>query len=124
MQLDGRTLERHTPFIFVGNNEYLMEGFRIGQRDRLDAGLLTVYASRSGGRWPLLRLALRALIGSLHMDRDFEAHTAHLLRIETRHKRLLVAADGEVIPMEDALHYRIRPGALRVIVPAAASGSE
>ena len=124
MQLDSKPLECRTPFIFIGNNEYLMEGLRIGQRERLDAGLLSVYTSRAGGRWPLLRMALRALVGSLHQDSDFEAWTAQSLHIETRHKRLLVATDGEVAPIEGALHYRIRPGALRVIVAAPAAGAE
>jgi diacylglycerol kinase family enzyme len=30
---------------------------------------------------------------------------------------LLVALDGEVVRMETPLEYRIRPGALRVLVP-------
>ena len=38
-------------------------------------------------------------------------------RIETGHRRLLVACDGEVEWMETPLNYRIRPGALRVLVP-------
>ncbi|MEJ7700266.1 MAG: hypothetical protein WKF71_11560 [Pyrinomonadaceae bacterium] len=39
------------------------------------------------------------------------------LTIETRHKNLLVAFDGEVEMMETPLCYRIHPQALRVIVP-------
>jgi diacylglycerol kinase family enzyme len=38
--------------------------------------------------------------------------------IETRRpKRLRVATDGEVTVMTTPLHYRVRPGALRVLVP-------
>jgi diacylglycerol kinase family enzyme len=118
---DGAPRELRTPFIFIGNNEYLMEGFRIGQRERLDAGLLSVYTARTGGRWALLRLAMRALLGSLHQDREFEAGKARTLHIGTRHRRLLVATDGEVAPVEGALHYRSRAGALRVIVAAPAT---
>jgi len=32
--------------------------------------------------------------------------------------QLLVSTDGEVNRMKPPLHYRIRPGALRVLVPA------
>ncbi|MEO6016618.1 MAG: diacylglycerol kinase family protein, partial [Polaromonas sp.] len=34
--LDGQAYHRRTPFIFIGNNPYQMEGFNIGVRDRLD----------------------------------------------------------------------------------------
>jgi diacylglycerol kinase family enzyme len=37
--------------------------------------------------------------------------------IETRQRHLLVATDGEVTPMANPLHFRTRPGALRVQVP-------
>jgi diacylglycerol kinase family enzyme len=39
--------------------------------------------------------------------------------IETRHRRLRVATDGEVTVMAPPLRYRIRPAALPVIVPRA-----
>src|SRR5258708_4833861 len=38
IEVNGKTLRRETPFLFVGNNEYEMTGFRIGTRRRLDAG--------------------------------------------------------------------------------------
>jgi diacylglycerol kinase family enzyme len=40
------------------------------------------------------------------------------IEISTRHKRLRVATDGEVTIMATPLCYRIRTGALTVIVPA------
>jgi diacylglycerol kinase family enzyme len=39
--------------------------------------------------------------------------------IETRHRRLHVASDGEVTVMDTPLEYRIRARALRVITPHA-----
>jgi diacylglycerol kinase family enzyme len=62
-------------------------------------------------------LALRALLGRLYRGHDFEAATARRLRIDARHRRLLVSRDGEVEPIELPLEYRIRPKALRVVVP-------
>jgi diacylglycerol kinase family enzyme len=38
--------------------------------------------------------------------------------VRTGHKRLRVATDGEVTLMDTPLQYRVRPGDLRVIVPA------
>ena len=117
LELDGKPYRRRTPFVFIGNNVYQMEGFTIGLRERVDAGVLSVYVTHRQGRLRLLLLALRALFGQLHQARDFEAATVAMLRIESRHKRLLVAADGEVTALDMPLEYHIRPGALRVIAP-------
>jgi diacylglycerol kinase family enzyme len=117
LELDGKSVARRTPFVFIGNNVYDMQGFDIGRRARLDAGMLSVYVSHRGGRLALLALAVRALCGRLEQSRDFEAATATELRIESRHKRLLVATDGEVTALELPLRYRIRPRALRVMAP-------
>ena len=104
-------------FVFIGNNEYLMEGFNIGVRERLDGGRLSLYLTRRRSRWGLLMLGLRALAGRLHQAEDFESTTAETIVIETRRKRVHIALDGEVTMMETPLNYRLRPGALRVLVP-------
>jgi diacylglycerol kinase family enzyme len=117
LELDGVTHRRRTPFVFVGNNVYKMEGFTIGLREDLDRGVLSVYVTHRRRRLGLVLLALRALFGLLHQARDFEASTTRGLRIESRHRRLLVATDGEVAALETPLDYRIRPGALQVIAP-------
>lgn len=122
--IDGQSREWRTPFVFVGNNEYAMEGLRIGGRGRLDAGRLCVYVAQQPGRVGLLRLALHALVGRLRQASDFDALSATELLIETRRQRIHVAADGEVWPMTSPLRYRVLPGALRVIVPAPAEGEE
>jgi diacylglycerol kinase family enzyme len=114
---DKDMLDRRTPFVFIGNNEYLTEGFGIGTRSRLDAGQLSIYVAQRTGRLGLFRLALRALFGRLRQAKDFHALSTTELTVITRRSRLRVATDGEVTVMETPLHYRIRPGALRVIVP-------
>ena len=109
-----------TPILFVGNNEYEMEGFEIGRRRRLDAGELWIYLTKRPGFWAHIRLAVRAIFGHLHEDRDFEAFRVRETTIETRRPRVHVATDGEVRTLDSPLRYRIRPGALRVRAPAAA----
>jgi len=118
LSLDGKQLARRTPFVFTGNNEYEMEGFNIGRRACLDKGELSLYITHRTGRLGLLRLAVRALLGGLRNERDFTALRTREIWIETRHRRLHVAFDGETTIMVPPLHYRVRPGALRVIVPA------
>ncbi len=56
-------------------------------------------------------------MGRLYDGDDFEAATTGHLRIDARHKRLLVSRDGEVEALELPLDYRIRPRALRVAAP-------
>ncbi len=113
----GEKINLKTPFVFIGNNEYLMERLNIGRRDRLDRGVLSLYVTNRTGRWGLVRLAVRALLGRLREEKDFLALLTDRVKIETRHKRLRVAFDGEIDVMEPPLHYQSRPGGLRVMVP-------
>jgi len=115
---DGKEHARRTPFVFIGNNEYTMQGFSIGERIRLDGGRLSLYVAQRPGRLGLLRLAWSALRGKLAQERDFDVLGTESMEIETRHKHLPVATDGEVTVMATPLRYRIRPGALNVIVPS------
>ena len=117
LDVEGTKRVQVTPLVFVGNNEYSMEGFNIGERARIDGGRLSIYIVKKQGRAALVRLSLEALFGRLRQARDFEALTATDFVIETRHSRILVATDGEVQGMKSPLHYRIRPRSLRVIVP-------
>ena len=118
LNVDGQEIVRKTPFVFIGNNEYEMESLDIGARRCLDAGHLSLYVTHRTGRLGLLWLALRALFGRLRQAKDFDALCAKEIRVETRRpRRLPVATDGEVTLMTTPLHYRVRPGALRVIVP-------
>ena len=117
LDVEGTKRVQVTPLVFVGNNEYSMEGFNIGERARIDGGRLSIYIVKKQGRAALVRLSLEALFGRLRQARDFEALTATDFVIETRHSRILVATDGEVQGMKSPLRYRIRPRSLRVIVP-------
>ena len=121
--VDGKELRSRTPFIFVGNNEYEMETLNIGGRACLDKGELSLYITNRTGRLGLIRLALHALLGGLHQEKDFVALCTKEIRIETRHKHVRVALDGEVKLLAPPLHFRSRPAALRVLTPAFALSS-
>ena len=117
LQVNGTRLARRTPFVFIGNNRYTMEGLAIGERERIDDGLLSLYVAERPTRLGLLRFAFDALRGKLGDRADFDVLHAPELEIETRRRRLRVAFDGEVRQMTPPLRYRVRPGALTVIVP-------
>jgi diacylglycerol kinase family enzyme len=109
-----------TPFAFIGNNEYVVEGFDVGARKTMQAGQLSLYTARRAGRLGVLRLALQALFGRLRVGHDFDTVIARDIVVATRRRRLRVATDGEVSMQKMPLRYRSRPGALRVLVPLAA----
>jgi diacylglycerol kinase family enzyme len=117
LNIDGKFLARRTPFVFVGNNRYEMEGFRIGERVRLDAGELSLYVANRTGRLGLVRLALRALLGRLDQATDFDTVRAKEIEVQTRRQRVHIATDGEICVMQTPLRFRVMPGALKVIVP-------
>jgi diacylglycerol kinase family enzyme len=119
LEVDGKRLARRTPFVFIGNNAYTMQGLAIGVRERLDAGKLSLYVAQHPTRFGLLRFALDALRGRLGEERDFDVLHAAGFEIDTHRARLHVATDGEVTVMAPPLRYRSRPGALAVLVPAA-----
>jgi len=115
--VDGKEVLRKTPFVFIGNNEYRMEGFAIGERSGLEDGRLSLYVAQRPGRWRLLQLALRALTGKLRQARDFDAVVATDIVVQSKKKRLRVATDGEVTVMTPPLHYRVRAASLIVMRP-------
>jgi len=117
--IDGKDLQRRTPFVFIGNNVYAMEGLDAGARARLDEGVLSICVLRPCGPWGLLLLALRAMTGRIVSGRDLDLTTATSLDVESHHAEAQVARDGEVGALATPLHYRIRPRALRVIAPPA-----
>ena len=89
------------------------------RRERLDAGVLSVYTTHRSGRLALLRpRAARALRAAATRRTTSRRTRRSALRIDTRHRRLLVATDGEIAVMDTPLEYRVLPRALRVIVPA------
>lgn len=116
-RVDGKEISSRTPFVFVGNNEYEMENFNIGGRARLDAGELSLYFSNRMRRLGLLGLALRALFRRVDNAQEFVRMRATEFSIETKRSSIRVATDGEVMMMTPPLRYRVRPGALKVIVP-------
>jgi len=122
--VDGSEQRGRTPFIFIGNNEYEMETLNIGHRACLDKGQLSLYITNRVSRLDLFRLAFRALFGGLRQEKDFIAMCTSDVRIDTKHRRLRVALDGEVTVLTPPLHYRTRPGALRVLTPPATADAE
>jgi diacylglycerol kinase family enzyme len=117
VKADGRAITRKTSLVFIGNNEYELNGLRIGKRSRLDAGKLAAYLPHGVGRWRIVWFALRGLFGRLRDGKDFDVFHAVELSIVVNRPKMTVATDGEVIVLDMPLEYRIRPGGLAVVAP-------
>jgi diacylglycerol kinase family enzyme len=117
LSVDGSEIRRQTPFVFVGNNFYEMEGFNVGTRARLDGGELSVYLAPGARPLDLVAFVLRALLGLLRGTSGFEVLRTAELTIQPRSDPVRVATDGELAMLRTPLRYRVLPRVLRVIVP-------
>ena len=99
--VDGRPVRASV--LLIANNEYRLELWALGERERLDEGVLAVYAARG----------LRRL--------EWTERRAPSVRIESRSRRLRAAVDGEPAVLVPPLELRADPGALRLLVPRAES---
>jgi diacylglycerol kinase family enzyme len=107
-----------TPFLLVGNNEYEVDGLRLGARARLDGGQLFVYLAPRVHTRELPKLVAQALLGHARRRQTLESFSGRELQVGTPETGLVrVALDGEVVLMQTPLRYRVRPHALKVIVP-------
>jgi diacylglycerol kinase family enzyme len=122
IRLRERIFIRKTPFVFIGNNEYHMDLYNIGRRERLDGGRLSLYFPHRGGRVGVLVLLVKTVFGLLRQAKEFETLSTEKVTLRTPKPRVITALDGETVVMDSPLEYRILPGYLRVLVPR--TGSE
>lgn len=119
--VEDETTIRRTPLLLVANNEYRMAGLQAGARDSLATGQLALYVLNAERRPGLLRLAWRLLVRGGDRVKELDLLAVREATVETRRNRLQVALDGEVTTLSSPLAYRVRPGGLRVHVPAEGS---
>jgi diacylglycerol kinase family enzyme len=114
----GLDLAHKTQFLFIGTHEYEMNAFTYSAPSRLDSGDLYLYVARPQGRLGMIGLLLLGLFRDLKETERFDCWTLPELSIEMRERAASVYLDGEVLVIETPLRYRIRPRALRVILPS------
>jgi diacylglycerol kinase family enzyme len=91
--VDGRPVEGR--LVLVANNAYPLELPSLGERKRLDEGLLHLYVP----------------------GEDPPERTATSFVVDAAAGRLDAAVDGEPQVLETPIHFRIEPLALRVLIP-------
>jgi diacylglycerol kinase family enzyme len=120
LRMKGSEQEMRTPLLFVGNNRYALAPGKLGRRDSLHDGMLSVYALERRTPPAMIGFALRTLVGRADFERDF-AMIGDTTGFEARlHNRSVdVALDGEVVRLAGPLEFRSLPKALTVIAPPA-----
>lgn len=97
LRVDGELIQARV--VLVANNDYTLDVFSLGERERLDEGRLHLYTAQG------------LLPGS------WEERAGERFRIEARGRSLRAAVDGEPERLETPLDFRVEPQALRVLVP-------
>jgi diacylglycerol kinase family enzyme len=117
IHVNEETVVRRTPFVFIGNNEYTMQGLRGVHRASLTAGYLAVYVMHAAHRASLLRLGAEVLLRGTNRVQELDLFRVTRTTVETRGRRIHVALDGEVAVLEFPLEFRTHAAGLRVMAP-------
>ena len=88
-------------------------------RASLDKGELTIYLSRHRTRLGLFWFSVGLLMHFWQHDRHLEIFSTTEMTVHGHHRRTLVISnDGEMKELALPLHFRIKPGALKVLAPS------
>lgn len=99
----------------VANNGYHLH--RLGGRTRLDSGLLQVSALRTRTGAAMAGLAARAAVGRARSGPGLAQWDTPALTVESPLPTIAAGVDGEAVSLTTPLVFRIRPRALRILVP-------
>ncbi len=97
ISVDGERVETHVAL--VANNDYQLDLFSLGERQRLDEGRLHLYIAHGV------------------LPSTWEERVAERFAIGSERGGLEVARDGEPTALETPLEFTIEPRALRVLLP-------
>lgn len=117
LTVDGQALVRRTPFVFVGNGDYVEGGLGLGRRASLTAGHLSIYLAPECDRLDMLLLALRAVAGRTQAEVKLEEFRACEVTIEPRARDARIARDGELLRINPPFTCGIRRGTLLTLLP-------
>jgi diacylglycerol kinase family enzyme len=97
LRIDGEPISAR--IVLVANNAYKLDLFSLGERERLDEGLLHLYSAEGllPGNW--------------------EERTGERFAIDSAAGWLRAAVDGEPERLDTPIEFTIEPQALRVLVP-------
>jgi diacylglycerol kinase family enzyme len=119
-------LEHHEALVvLVANNDYRVESLaELGERERLDEGLLYAYVIEAVSRRALLALLLKAAAGDVEEAEGLVEWAAPRVSVDLPDHRIHAAIDGEPVVLDAPLELELEARALRVLVPPARAQDE
>lgn len=118
---DAIYLRLRASHVSIANGRYFGGGVVVSDAARNDDGRLRVVCLRHRPLWRVLWLGLLVSLGRRPRGRDIVEAAGNHVELETA-RPLTVAADGEQLGRTPA-QFGLRPGALRVFVPADSDGA-
>jgi diacylglycerol kinase family enzyme len=103
--------------VAVSNNPYSEEPSLVLHRPALNTGKLGLYISKHRSGLGLLWVLLKASLGRWSGDPALDRYTASQVTIQSRRRTMRVSNDGEIEELDTPLRYRIKPLAIKVLVP-------
>jgi diacylglycerol kinase family enzyme len=97
LRIDGEPVSARV--VLVANNAYTLDLFSLGERERLDEGLLHLYSAEGllPGKW--------------------DERTGERFEVDSRTGWLRAAIDGEPERLDTPIEFTVEPHALRVLLP-------
>lgn len=118
LTLGGETRRVRFRTLAVVCGDYREGVGQVLSRAGVDGGHFTLYLVETLSAARLVRLGLGFAIGEWRRLPELERHETDALTLDARGRAVRVMNDGEVVLIAPPLRYRLRPGSLRVLVPA------
>lgn len=121
--VDGTPVRTRTPLVFVARSAYQLDHYGLEGAEAVRQGRFALFVAPDAAPLRLAVIALRLALGGLRPGRDIALVACDEIVVETGARRLLVAHDGERTMHDTPLRFRIRPDALKIIVPDVAASA-
>jgi diacylglycerol kinase family enzyme len=105
--------------VMVSNNPYVLgPALDVGQRRRLDAGELGVFAVSAATGAEAAQVMTLALAGRAASGGHAYTFTASEFEVRSRSGKAYAGIDGEALELDTPLRFAVHPRGLRLLVPA------
>jgi YegS/Rv2252/BmrU family lipid kinase len=119
--VDGKTIDREAFLVTAANAGQYGNNAWIAPEATINDGLLHLSVLRPFPWYTMPGLGIRMFLKTLRDGRYFESFSGKTITIE-RKTNGPAHFDGEPVMLENVLHIRVEPAALRVLVPAGFKG--
>lgn len=116
---DDKEMALETAALVISNNRFAHSvdaDFRLA-KNSLQDGMLGIYSAAPQTLRERIRLLFRMQQGKIEAEPSLMKNQARMVIVKTNKSHELVSIDGEPVMMKTPIHFRIRSGALKVLVP-------